>query len=201
MRQQLQNVSSKTVPKARPTFWGTTMMAMIRENPLSLWKGLSASWLREASYSGIRFGAYDLCKAGVLQTMPFLGKDSFGTKLLAGMASGMIGAGIANPADVVSQVDRFAHISRHSRDQRFFDSTLALEIDVDFRSLPLSLSRSSSHLVGWILRSSRFDFRHTGRSDLFGRMRVLSTPPAVFQDSTALFHRRCCVPVFSPQLN
>lgn len=42
-----------------------------------------------------------MCKAAVLQVVPYIDKDSFGTKLLAGMASGMLGAGVANPADVV----------------------------------------------------------------------------------------------------
>lgn len=71
-----------------------------KEGFFSIYKGLSASWAREASYSGIRFGAYDLCKSSVLHVIP-LDKDSFGIKLAAGMASGMLGAGIANPADVV----------------------------------------------------------------------------------------------------
>jgi hypothetical protein len=71
------------------------------EGVFSIYKGLAASWLREASYSGIRFGAYDMCKGAVLSVVPYIDKDSFGTKLLAGMASGMLGAGVANPADVV----------------------------------------------------------------------------------------------------
>lgn len=67
---------------------------------LSIYKGLSASMMREMSYSGIRFGAYDGCKGLVLAVVP-IEKDGFGVKLGAGMLSGMLGAGIANPADVV----------------------------------------------------------------------------------------------------
>lgn len=47
-------------------------------------------------------GAYDLCKKTVLRVNPFADEGSFSTKLTAGMASGMIGAAVANPADLVS---------------------------------------------------------------------------------------------------
>lgn len=70
---------------------------------------MSASLSREASYSAIRFGIYDLCKDSLLG-LPILGgengilggKDGFGVKLGGGLMSGMIGSSIANPADLVS---------------------------------------------------------------------------------------------------
>lgn len=46
-------------------------------------------------------GAYDLCKTATLRVNPFAEEGSFSTKLTAGMASGIIGAAIANPADLV----------------------------------------------------------------------------------------------------
>ncbi|KAI5481381.1 hypothetical protein MNV49_005003 [Pseudohyphozyma bogoriensis] len=103
VRQQMektQKVEGKTV--ARSTNWVTTLRQMVvAEGPRSLWKGLSASVLREGSYSGIRMGGYDFAKGGCAKLMPFLDKDSFGIKLSAGMLTGCIGAAIANPADLL----------------------------------------------------------------------------------------------------
>jgi len=94
VRQQLQG--------SRSTPWLRTLVDMVRtEGALSPYKGLSASLLREGSYSGIRMGSYDFSKTLVLQIFPWANKDGFGTKLAAGMASGMLGAAIANPADLI----------------------------------------------------------------------------------------------------
>ncbi|SCZ92218.1 BZ3500_MvSof-1268-A1-R1_Chr5-2g07716 [Microbotryum saponariae] len=96
VRQQLQ-------PDRTTTNWATTMRTMFKtEGPLSLYKGLSASMLREMTYSGLRMGAYDSCKAAVLVTLPWAEEGSFATKLTAGMTSGMLGAAVANPADLAS---------------------------------------------------------------------------------------------------
>lgn len=75
---------------------------MIRsEGALSPYKGLSASLFREGSYSGIRMGSYDFSKAQIVHLFPWANKDGFGTKLAAGMFSGVLGAAIANPADLI----------------------------------------------------------------------------------------------------
>ncbi|SGY70220.1 BQ5605_C004g03122 [Microbotryum silenes-dioicae] len=96
VRQQLQ-------PDRTTTNWATTMRTMFKtEGPLSLYKGLSASMLREMTYSGLRMGAYDSCKAAVLVALPWAEEGSFATKLTAGMTSGMLGAAVANPADLAS---------------------------------------------------------------------------------------------------
>ncbi|KDE04435.1 hypothetical protein MVLG_05150 [Microbotryum lychnidis-dioicae p1A1 Lamole] len=95
VRQQLQ-------PDRTTTNWATTMRTMFKtEGPLSLYKGLSASMLREMTYSGLRMGAYDSCKAAVLVALPWAEEGSFATKLTAGMTSGMLGAAVANPADLL----------------------------------------------------------------------------------------------------
>lgn len=47
-------------------------------------------------------GAYDVSKSMCLSVSPWGTKDSFGIKLAGGMVSGMVGAAIANPADLVS---------------------------------------------------------------------------------------------------
>ncbi|SCV72375.1 BQ2448_3912 [Microbotryum intermedium] len=88
VRQQLQ-------PDRTTTIWATTMRIMFgTEGPLSLYKGLSASMLREMTYSGLRMGAYDSCKAAVLVVLPWAEEGTFATKLTAGMASGMLGAAL-----------------------------------------------------------------------------------------------------------
>lgn len=105
MRQQLQ---SKTAD-VRSTNWARTLITMVRtEGVLSIYKGLSASLLREGSYSGVRMGFYDMSKGLVLNALPsgWGDKDSFGVKLAGGMASGCLGAAIANPADLVRSLSR-----------------------------------------------------------------------------------------------
>lgn len=47
-------------------------------------------------------GGYDLAKKTWCSIFPFVNPEGFGAKLGAGMTSGMIGAAIANPADLVS---------------------------------------------------------------------------------------------------
>ena len=75
-----------------------TLKKMLREeNIMVLYKGLSASLLREASYSTLRMGLYDPFKKMIDSGGPLpLWKRVFA----AGMA-GMIGAAIANPADLI----------------------------------------------------------------------------------------------------
>ncbi|CAF1161062.1 unnamed protein product [Rotaria sordida] len=66
-----------------------------------LMKGITASLLREASYSSIRMGLYDSIKA--LLAPSGTGKDefSFWQKLVAGAGSGALGSFIATPTDLV----------------------------------------------------------------------------------------------------
>ncbi|KAK4050038.1 hypothetical protein OIO90_005228 [Microbotryomycetes sp. JL221] len=94
--------------RASTTPWYKLLTRMIKnEGPLSVYKGLSASLVREATYSGIRMGTYDGCKAlvtfvGSGSTHVSTGSsESFGTKLFGGMLSGMLGSALANPADLL----------------------------------------------------------------------------------------------------
>jgi len=66
-----------------------------------LMKGITASMLREASYSSIRFGLYDTIK--VLLAPKGTGKNDFSywQKLIAGAGSGALGSFIATPTDLV----------------------------------------------------------------------------------------------------
>ncbi|GAA5913436.1 hypothetical protein JCM5296_003632 [Sporobolomyces johnsonii] len=104
VRQQLQlkTLTSSGETSTKSTNWFRTLVNMVRaEGVGSVYKGLSASMLREASYSGIRMGGYDLVKASFISFFPLSDPNGFGTKLAAGMVSGMIGAAVANPADLL----------------------------------------------------------------------------------------------------
>ena len=72
-----------------------------QEGVLSLYKGLTAALLREGMYSGIRMGCYDASKNLILRVVPYGDKDMLVVKLGAGLGSGMLGAAIASPADLL----------------------------------------------------------------------------------------------------
>ncbi|GAA6003555.1 hypothetical protein JCM10207_000387 [Rhodosporidiobolus poonsookiae] len=104
VRQQLQlkSVDKSGKETRRSTNAFRTLVTMVRtEGPTSVYKGLSGSLLREGSYSGIRMGGYDLVKSSLVKAFPLADPNGFGTKLASGMVSGMIGAAIANPADLL----------------------------------------------------------------------------------------------------
>ncbi|OAQ34667.1 mitochondrial carrier protein [Linnemannia elongata AG-77] len=70
------------------------------EGFFALYTGLSASLLRQGTYSTVRFGTYDLLKE------KFGPKDGsripVSTMLLCGVLAGCVGGGFGNPADVVN---------------------------------------------------------------------------------------------------
>ncbi|GAA6063156.1 hypothetical protein JCM10212_006314 [Sporobolomyces blumeae] len=104
VRQQLEmkTVSRTGETTTKSTPWFRTLATMIRtEGFASVYKGLSASMLREGSYSAIRMGGYDLAKKTWCSMFPFVNPEGFGSKLGAGMMAGMIGAAVANPADLL----------------------------------------------------------------------------------------------------
>ncbi|TNY19132.1 mitochondrial carrier domain-containing protein [Rhodotorula diobovata] len=105
VRQQLERRlpnADPTSSRPRTTNALRTLTHMVRTEGLtSIYKGLSGSLLREISYSGIRMGGYDLVKSTLVKFAPGADPNGFGTKLLGGMGSGMVGAAVANPADLL----------------------------------------------------------------------------------------------------
>lgn len=85
--------------RARASFPAVAMAMVRNEGPLSLWSGVTASCLRELSYSTIRMGGYEPIKH-FYDTTIGLG-NGFGTKLLAGISSGAIGAACSTPTDLM----------------------------------------------------------------------------------------------------
>ncbi|CAF1553176.1 unnamed protein product [Adineta steineri] len=66
-----------------------------------LMKGITASMLREASYSSIRMGLYDSIKILLAPSGTSKNEFSYWQKLLAGAGSGALGSFIATPTDLV----------------------------------------------------------------------------------------------------
>jgi hypothetical protein len=63
----------------------------------AFWKGVSAAWLREASYTSLRLGLYSPIK----QQMGVDDKSHFFMKFSAGSVAGAIGSLVGNPFDVI----------------------------------------------------------------------------------------------------
>jgi hypothetical protein len=63
----------------------------------AFWKGVSAAWLREASYTSLRLGLYSPIK----QYMGIDNTSSFFMKFSAGSIAGAIGSLVGNPFDVI----------------------------------------------------------------------------------------------------
>ncbi|ELR12925.1 mitochondrial carrier protein [Acanthamoeba castellanii str. Neff] len=84
---------------------------LLRTEGLSaFYKGLSASLMREASYSTIRMGGYEVCKTQLGATDP--ATTPLWKKIVAGGIAGATGAAIANPTDLVKvrlQADTGSH--------------------------------------------------------------------------------------------
>ena len=69
------------------------------EGASGLYRGLSASVLRELSYSGIRLGLYEPCKRLLGATDP--AQTSLSLKVLSGAMTGCLGSALANPLDLI----------------------------------------------------------------------------------------------------
>ena len=83
---------------APPGMLRTGMMVVRQEGAFALYKGLSASLLRQASFIGTKFGAYDLLKAAMPKDAD--GTLSFAKMTACGLGAGAIGAAVGNPADL-----------------------------------------------------------------------------------------------------
>lgn len=94
VRQQL------LVDKSRANFVGVAGEMIRKEGIKALWNGVTASCLRELTYSTVRFGLYETFK-------DFYGKalgvadTSFALKALSGISSGAIGSAFACPTDLI----------------------------------------------------------------------------------------------------
>ena len=90
--------SAGVAPKAPPGMMRTGYLVIKHEGVFGLYKGLSASLMRQASFIGTKFGAYDLLKSAVPKDAD--GGLSFWKMTLCGLGAGAIGAAVGNPADL-----------------------------------------------------------------------------------------------------
>ncbi|TGZ81363.1 mitochondrial carrier [Ascodesmis nigricans] len=114
---------------ARPKMISTFSSILRNEGFLAIYSGLSASLLRQATYSTTRFGAYEEMKSR-LKT-PSGERPSFGQLVFMACASGWLGGLAGNPADVINV--------RMQNDS----------------SLPASKRRNYSHAIDGLIRMSR----------------------------------------------
>jgi len=83
---------------APPGMFRTGYLVMKHEGTLGLYKGLGASLMRQASFIGTKFGAYDLLKTAMPKDAD--GSLPFWKMTLCGLGAGAIGAAVGNPADL-----------------------------------------------------------------------------------------------------
>ncbi|SPO19892.1 related to mitochondrial uncoupling protein 3 [Ustilago trichophora] len=94
VRQQLK------VDKTRANFIGVASDMVKKEGIKALWNGVTASCLRELTYSTVRFGLYETFKDWYAKMLG-VNEASFALKALSGISSGAIGSAFACPTDLV----------------------------------------------------------------------------------------------------
>ncbi|KAI0050032.1 mitochondrial carrier [Auriscalpium vulgare] len=83
-------------------FWAVGVQMARTEGAMSLMNGLTASMLREVTYSGIRMGTYEYFKDAISgATHGSLASDGLVLKVLAATVAATLGSAVANPTDLV----------------------------------------------------------------------------------------------------
>ncbi|KAI0303464.1 mitochondrial carrier [Multifurca ochricompacta] len=106
VRQQLKTQGSPH-PLAAPgakanAFWSVGLQMARTEGLMSLMNGLTASMLRELTYSGIRMGTYEYFKGSIHGLAPSaLPTDGLTLKVFAASVAATLGSAVANPTDLV----------------------------------------------------------------------------------------------------
>mgnify|MGYP003385917982 CR=1 FL=1 len=81
---------------------GMFVKVIREEGPLSLWKGIVPSLLREITYSSFRLGAYEPIRNMFLNKHEIdSGHSPLWKKFVAGATTGAVGSGLANPIDLI----------------------------------------------------------------------------------------------------
>ncbi|QLQ78672.1 hypothetical protein HG537_0B00220 [Torulaspora globosa] len=95
----LAKVRLQTAPSPKPTLLDMIRRILQQEGPRGLYAGLSASVLRQCTYTTARFGCYDIIKENLI---PVSETNNSFYLLPCSMLSGAIGGLVGNPADVVN---------------------------------------------------------------------------------------------------
>lgn len=118
---------------------GTIASVMKNEGVLKIYQGLSASLLRQATYSTARFGVYEFLKEQVKQKQTQKDKPLSTMVLLPlSMVAGLIGGVVGNPADVVNvrmQNDRTAPVDQRRNYRNALDGIRRMIIEEGPKSI------------------------------------------------------------------
>lgn len=90
-----------TFPAYSPSMLRCAEAVIAKEGALALYKGLSASLLRQATFIGTKFGTYDVLKDLTRKNCDGASTPSFASKIACGFGAGAMGALVGNPADLV----------------------------------------------------------------------------------------------------
>ncbi|KAK3385153.1 mitochondrial carrier domain-containing protein [Podospora didyma] len=88
------------VLQTRTTMLSTLYKFAVRDGFISLWSGLSASILRQSTYSTARFGLYNFLSRQLQQHSGISKSSTASTIVCAGVAGGLAGM-VGNPTEVV----------------------------------------------------------------------------------------------------
>ncbi|GAB5593883.1 hypothetical protein Unana1_08783 [Umbelopsis nana] len=88
-----------TTGASRSGMLKTMLTIVTKEGPTALYAGLSASLLRQATYSTVRFGVYDILKNAMTTGNQ---KPGFVQMLVCSSVAGALGGVCGNPGDVVN---------------------------------------------------------------------------------------------------
>lgn len=99
VRLQIQGEKGMALNQAYNNIFRAGYVILQNEGIRGLYKGITASWLREGSYSAIRLGLYEPFKAMLGETDPK--NTPLWMKFAAGSLSGAVGSFFGNPADLL----------------------------------------------------------------------------------------------------
>jgi len=159
----LAKVRLQTAHKPGATMIGTLFGVMKNEGVLKIYQGLSASLLRQGTYSTARFGVYEYLKES-------MSKDPkkpppVSVLLPLSMLAGFVGGIVGNPADVVNirmQNDRVLPVAQRRNYRNALDGIRRMLIDEGpkslFRGLLPNCSRGVLMTASQVVSYDRFKY-------------------------------------------
>lgn len=132
----LAKVRMQTAHIRGDTMIGTLKRVIRNEGFFAIYRGLSASLLRQATYSTTRFGVYEYLKEQVRKSPD--DTPPFHVLLPLSMIAGCVGGIVGNPADVVNirmQNDRALPIEKQRHYKNAFDGIRRIVTEESFSTL------------------------------------------------------------------
>lgn len=142
----LTKVRLQTAHMPGATMLGTMVSIIRNEGFFAIYSGLSASLLRQATYSTARFGVYEAIKEKF--TDPVTGQQPpMYVLLVASMFAGCVGGAIGNPADIVNirmQNDRSLPAEKRRNYSNALDGIIRIARTEGFASLTRGIAPNMS---------------------------------------------------------